>query len=211
MYNLWKKPPLDVLIKVYMFNVTNLDKYVRGIDAKLKVVEVGPYVYKEMLTNNDVTFNANGTVTYTPRRQVMFVPERSIGDPKVDHVIAPNIPYMGATAAATTLSTFAALGVSALTRQLKSKPMLAMSVHDYLWGYDDNLVKLASKFVPSFINFERFGILERMFDEGENRVTMKLPAKRKDKRKKPTDLRDYALDTWNGGKTIKFWTKNRQK
>ncbi|XP_075148935.1 scavenger receptor class B member 1 [Haematobia irritans] len=205
LYNLWLQPPLEVLITVYMFNVTNLEAYTRGIDSKLKVEEVGPYVYQEILSNNNITFNGNDSVTFTPRRDVKFRRDKSIGDPMVDMIIAPNIPYMGAMAAATTLSTFAALGVSALTRQMGSKPMLELSVHEYLWGYDDNLVTLASRFVPNFINFERFGILERMFDEGDNTVTMKLPAA--DGRRQDGDLRDYALDSWNGGKSIKFWTK----
>ncbi|XP_005181047.1 scavenger receptor class B member 1 [Musca domestica] len=208
LFNLWKKPPLEVFMKVYMFNVTNLDEYVRGIDAKLRVTEVGPYVYQEILTNHNVTFNDNDTITFMPRREVKFIREKSIGDPKDDHIIAPNIPYMGASSAATSLSTFAALGVSALTRQMKSKPMLRMSVYEYLWGYEDNLVELASRFVPNFINFRRFGILERIFDEGENTVTMKLPSKSK-KTKSPGELRDYALDTWNGGVDIKYWSKNR--
>ncbi|XP_061396043.1 scavenger receptor class B member 1-like, partial [Musca vetustissima] len=212
LFNLWKKPPLEVFMKVYMFNVTNLDEYVRGIDAKLRVAEVGPYVYQEILTNHNVTFNDNGTITYMPRREVKFIRAKSIGDPKDDYIVAPNIPYMGASSAATSLSTFAALGVSALTRQLKSKPMLKMSVYEYLWGYEDHLVELASKFVPNFINFRRFGILERIFDEGDNTVTMKLPNKNKKKGgqpKDPNELRDYALDTWNGGVDVKFWTKNR--
>ncbi|XP_059219774.1 scavenger receptor class B member 1 [Stomoxys calcitrans] len=212
LYHLWRAPPLELFISVYVFNVTNLDAFVQGIDTKLKVEEVGPYVYQEMLTNQNVTFNANDTVTFRPVRQVKFRSDKSIGDPMKDMIIAPNIPYMGATAAASTLSTIAALGVSALTRQIGSKAMLHMSVHEYLWGYEDHLVSLASRFVPSFINFERFGILERIFNEGENMVTMKLPSKNK---KEPqqgatgeeTELPDYALDTWNGGKTIKFWTK----
>ncbi|KAM7363506.1 lysosome membrane protein 2 isoform 2-T2 [Cochliomyia hominivorax] len=209
LYNIWLKPPLNVYITVYMFNVTNLDAFTRGIDAKLKVSEVGPYVYQEILENQNVTFNANNTVTYTPRRIVKFVREKSIGDPKVDKIIAPNIPYMGVTSAASGYSTFAALAISALTRRLNSKPMLEMSVHEYLWGYEDNLVYLASKIVPNVINFQRFGLLERMFDEGDNIVTMHLPDKENTKKSKDQD-RDYSIESWNGGKSIKFWTNSNK-
>lgn len=187
-----------------MFNVTNLDTFTRGLDAKLKVTEVGPYVYQEVLENNNVTFNANNTVTYTPRRVVKFIREKSVGDPKVDKIIAPNIPYMGVTSAASAYSTFAALAISALTRKFNSKPMLEMSVHEYLWGYEDNLVFLASKIIPSVINFQRFGLMERMFDEGENIVTMQLPTN--DKHKTSKMARDFSIDTWNGRKSIKYWT-----
>lgn len=210
LYNIWLKPPLDVYITVYMFNVTNLEAFTRGLDTKLKVSEVGPYVYQEFLENHNVTFNDNNTVTYTPRRTVKFVREKSVGDPKVDKIIAPNIPYMGVTSAASGFSTFAALAISALTRKLNAKPMLEMSVHEYLWGYEDNLVYLASKIVPNVINFQRFGLMERMFDEGDNIVTMKLPKKSHEKPAKD-EVRDFAIDTWNGVKTINFWSNSKSK
>lgn len=145
-----------------MFNVTNLDAFMRGIDSKLKVEEVGPYVYQEFLVNNNVTFNDNHTVTYNPRRTVKFVRERSIGDPKIDRIVAPNIPYMGVTSTASEFNSFIALAIGALTKRLNSKAMLEVSVHDYLWGYDDPLVNLASKFIPSVIDFQRFGLMERV-------------------------------------------------
>ncbi|ALC46118.1 CG10345 [Drosophila busckii] len=96
LYKLWLHPPLEVFIMVYMFNYTNVDAFIDGTDAKMKITEVGPYVYREVLTNNNVTLNeANNTISYTPRRIYEFVPERSVGDPKVDRIRAPNIPYMG--------------------------------------------------------------------------------------------------------------------
>lgn len=162
LYKVWEKPPLDVYVKVYMFNVTNHERYVKGLDDKIKVEEVGPYVYQEYLTNNDAVFNDNDTVTFKPSRRVEFRREMSVGDPKVDMVIAPNIPYMGVTSAASDLSFLAAIAVRTLMRQLDSKVMLKVSVHDYLWGVEDHLVHLASKIIPSVINFEKFGLLDRV-------------------------------------------------
>lgn len=69
---------------------------------------------------------------------------------------------------------FAALGLSTLTKSLNSKPILNLTVYDYLWGYDDPLISLASTIVPA-IDFEKFGILDRMFDDGSNLVTINLP------------------------------------
>ncbi|KAH8388650.1 hypothetical protein KR093_011731, partial [Drosophila rubida] len=181
LYKLWLHPPLDVYIMVYMFNYTNVDAFIAGTESKLKVEEVGPYVYKEVLSNHNVTLNeANNTISYTPRREYIFVRDRSIGDPVVDRIRAPNIPYMGVSTHAATLSMFAALGVSALTKRLNAQPMLEVSVHDYMWGYEDHLVHLASKFVPSYIDFASFGIMEKLFREGNesNVVNMHLPARR---------------------------------
>lgn len=168
LYKLWLEPPLEVFIVAYIFNYTNVEAFVSGKDAKLKLEEVGPYVYKEVLSNHNVTLNeANNTITYTPRREYVFVPERSVGDPKLDYIRNVNIPYMGVTTAATSLSMFAALGLSALTKRLNAQPILNVTVHDYLWGYEDHLVHLASKFVPSLIDFPNFGLMDKVSWLGE--------------------------------------------
>jgi scavenger receptor class B protein 1 len=45
-FELWKSPPVDLYLRVYLWNVTNKDEFLSGKDDKLKVVDVGPYVYK---------------------------------------------------------------------------------------------------------------------------------------------------------------------
>jgi CD36 family len=45
-YYMWEKPPLAVIMQLYLFNITNADAFLSGVDKKLKVVEVGPYVYQ---------------------------------------------------------------------------------------------------------------------------------------------------------------------
>lgn len=46
LFNLWQKPPLDVYISSYVFNITNAEDFLSGKDKKLKLGQVGPYVYK---------------------------------------------------------------------------------------------------------------------------------------------------------------------
>lgn len=46
LYNLFKKPPLDVFIAVTVFNITNAEAFLNGSDSKLHVAEVGPFVYQ---------------------------------------------------------------------------------------------------------------------------------------------------------------------
>lgn len=52
------------------------------------------YYFREVLTNNNATFGDDGTVTYNPRREYIVDPENSIGDPKLDRIIVPNIPLL---------------------------------------------------------------------------------------------------------------------
>lgn len=44
-FNMWKKPPVDVFLKVYVFNITNSEQFLNGTE-KLRVEEIGPYVYQ---------------------------------------------------------------------------------------------------------------------------------------------------------------------
>lgn len=44
-FNLWKTPPVDLYVKIYLFNVTNHKEFLAGKE-KLNVQEIGPYVYK---------------------------------------------------------------------------------------------------------------------------------------------------------------------
>lgn len=57
---------------------------------------------------------------------------------------------------------FVNMAVSTISQYLGSKPFVNLTVDEYLWGYDDPLVKLANNVIPSWINFPRFGILDRV-------------------------------------------------
>ncbi|XP_043595440.1 scavenger receptor class B member 1-like isoform X2 [Bombus pyrosoma] len=92
-FELWRKPIVDVYIKIYIFNITNAEEFLEG-GVKLKVEEVGPYVYQEILENTNVTWHENSTISYVPKRKIVYVPELSIGNPEVDTVFAPNIPML---------------------------------------------------------------------------------------------------------------------
>lgn len=52
LYNLWQKPPVDVFFKIYLFNITNQERFLSGEDKKLKVEEIGPYVFMQVLSDS---------------------------------------------------------------------------------------------------------------------------------------------------------------
>lgn len=60
----WRNPPLDPHIKVHVFNYTNTDRFLKGLDKKLVVEDLGPYVYVEKFEKVDVKFNKNYTISY---------------------------------------------------------------------------------------------------------------------------------------------------
>ena len=60
----------------YLFDVLNPNEVRNGSLPQLK--EIGPFVYREIRTRENVTFNGNGTLTYNERRKFYFMPELSI-------------------------------------------------------------------------------------------------------------------------------------
>lgn len=59
-------------------------------------------------------------------------------------------------------SLFTNLGFLTLTKYLGSQPFMNMTIHDYLWGYNDSLIKVANRVVASWIPFERLGLMDRV-------------------------------------------------
>lgn len=49
-----------------------------------------------------------------------------------------------------------------LTNAMNVKPILNISVYDYLWGYDDPLAKLTNIVAPKLITFQKIGLLDRV-------------------------------------------------
>lgn len=197
LYKMWKSPPIKLYIKIFMFNITNSERFVKGQDKKLKVTEVGPYTYSETVTNEDIVWNPNNTISFTPSRSVQFEPDMSIGDPEKDVIIVPNIPLLGIASMLHNSSTTINLAISTLVSYLDSQPILKMPINDFLWGYEDPLVRLAQKMLPSWINFVQFGLLDRMMDEGKNRITMSLS--------KNNDTSEFSIQRFNGLPGLKAW------
>lgn len=64
----WQKSPIQPLLKIHIFNYTNIDDFLSGRDKKIKLQDVGPYVYKQFgsrvnlkfTEDNKITFNVSG-------------------------------------------------------------------------------------------------------------------------------------------------------
>ena len=56
-FSLWRHPPVNPEMKIYLFNLTNVEAWLNGSDAKLRVEEVGPWVYRETWMKKNITFH----------------------------------------------------------------------------------------------------------------------------------------------------------
>lgn len=47
MFDLWRKPPVHPVMRIYIYNVTNAEEFLNRGDADVKPIldELGPYTY----------------------------------------------------------------------------------------------------------------------------------------------------------------------
>ncbi|XP_035788482.1 lysosome membrane protein 2-like [Anopheles albimanus] len=144
-YHYWQRPGVTRLTKVYIFNVTNPEKFLAG--EKPKLVEVGPFVYREDMEKVNIKFHDNHTVTYQHKKILHFVPELSVD--KNVRITTPNIPLLTISTQSKYLHFLAAKAISvALTLMGKQDMFVSLTADELVFGYDDRLVSLAHKFYP---------------------------------------------------------------
>lgn len=77
-YDNWVRTPLPMFAEFYMFNWTNPGE-VRDRTKKPHFVEMGPYVFEEVHTRDDVQFFENATVAFNQTRMWHFREDLSNG------------------------------------------------------------------------------------------------------------------------------------
>ncbi|XP_017892677.1 scavenger receptor class B member 1-like [Ceratina calcarata] len=166
-FEMWRKPDVELYLKVYLFNVTNPEEYLSGKESKLRFQEVGPYVYKEAFEHKDVHFNDNGTVTAILHHPLTYIPEMSNGTEE-DEVVMPHIALLSITNVMRDAAYFTRLGLNLLIRNTDTQPLARMTAREFMFGYESTLVTLGNKMWPSWIKFDKVGLIDRMYDfDGE--------------------------------------------
>uniref|UniRef100_A0A182XMQ8 Scavenger receptor class B n=1 Tax=Anopheles quadriannulatus TaxID=34691 RepID=A0A182XMQ8_ANOQN len=143
-FHYWQRPGVTRLTKVYIFNVTNPEGFLAG--EKPKLVEVGPFVYREDMEKVNIKFHDNYTVTYQHKKILQFVPELSVD--KNLRITTPNIPLLTISTQSKYLSFFVAKTISVILTATKYKPFISLTADELVFGYDDTLVSLAHRFYP---------------------------------------------------------------
>ncbi|XP_076754286.1 scavenger receptor class B member 1 [Xylocopa sonorina] len=191
----WQRPPVGLNVKVYVFNYTNVAEFESGDAEKLRVEQVGPYVYRETLSRVNVKVNKNETITYQEKKSFEWISGKS----EREVVVVPNVLLMSTLAYFRNLPFVVQLGLTALMPRPRSKPFLELPVGEYLWGYEDQLFEYAKPFA-SFrhsIPYEKFGILASENCLDVDRITMHTGA---------GDLRNLGLiQRINGLENHRVW------
>ncbi|RVE52909.1 hypothetical protein evm_002386 [Chilo suppressalis] len=94
MFEKWRKLPMPLTFKIYVFNVTNAEDINSG--AKPMLTEIGPYVYKEYRERTILGYGENDTIRYTLKKTFIFDAEESGPLTENDEVVVINFSYMAA-------------------------------------------------------------------------------------------------------------------
>lgn len=193
----WRKPEVDLYLKVYLFNVTNRDEYLDGRESKLRFQQVGPYVYKELFEHTDIVFNDNGTLSAKPVHPLNYIPEMSHGTEE-DLVIMPNIALFSITNVMKDASYISRWGLNTLIRRTDTHPLVEMTAREFMFGYQSTLVTLGNQVMPNWIKFDKLGLIDRMYDFNGDFETIYTGE---------IDHRMSGLiDTYNGDVNLPQWT-----
>uniref|UniRef100_A0A1Q3G4P8 Putative plasma membrane glycoprotein cd36 n=1 Tax=Culex tarsalis TaxID=7177 RepID=A0A1Q3G4P8_CULTA len=194
----WENPPINPLLKVHVFNYTNVEEFFEGKASKLEVVDLGPYVFLETAGKTNVSFNNDGTITYKEKRSYQFLANQSSGM-QYDKVVVPNIPMLTAVSNYFDESFYKKMILNTALTGVKAKPFKVLPVDSFLWGYEDELLSLAQKF--SFnpeVSFSKFGIL--MTRNGTSTETFTIYSGE-------NDLKQLAvIKEMNGKSKMEMWT-----
>lgn len=163
-YEMWRKPQIDLYCKVYLFNVTNSKEFLSGKDKNLKFQEVGPYVYKENLEHTDVKFNENGTLSTVPIHPLIWEEELSQGNKEDDKLVLPNIALLSIANVVAVNNPMMSISLNMLIKLMNSQPLVEMTAKEFMMGYKSGLLSLGNQFMPGWISFEKLGLIDRMYD-----------------------------------------------
>ncbi|XP_074651843.1 platelet glycoprotein 4-like [Tubulanus polymorphus] len=196
----WEYPPVPVYMNFYVFDLLNKDETMAG--AKPSVLEKGPYVYRQLISKANVTFNPNSTVSYTQPVTYVFVPELS-GGKENDTFTALNMVL--ATVADLYQKTFEKLGPAArllLEEFLKlagENMFRTLTVKDMIWGYEDPFLKKIAPLMKAIgVDVpETIGIFigQNGSDDGVHNIYTGVK-----------DIMKFnTLDRYNGQSELSFW------
>ena len=165
MTTLWKDPPVNARLHVYIFNVTNHEGFLSGKESKLKVEEIGPYVYEAHNRKKILNYSDDqDSLTFQNRVDYTFDPEMSGSgfNDKSDVITVPNLVMMTGMLNSETqqfpdyLKKSVAWDIISKNAGHKT-PFITLPVADFLWGYEDELACIDTNLKGSQDENDPFG------------------------------------------------------
>uniref|UniRef100_A0A2A4JYP1 Scavenger receptor class B member 1 n=1 Tax=Heliothis virescens TaxID=7102 RepID=A0A2A4JYP1_HELVI len=172
-YDWWSDPPDEVKLKAYVFNVTNHERFLLGLDDKLNVEEIGPVVYLEKLLHSNVYFNDNSTMTYTAKRFPIFLPEQNTIDLNAT-IIVPNVAVLGILSYLHDANYFVKMALRSLVSLYQREPFVQKTIYEHLWNFTDPILDMSKNLAPGLVPVNNAGMLDRIYADFTDELTVKI-------------------------------------
>uniref|UniRef100_A0A336MGZ2 CSON001578 protein n=1 Tax=Culicoides sonorensis TaxID=179676 RepID=A0A336MGZ2_CULSO len=177
-YEFWKEPEPEVIVKIRVFNITNGDAFLNGTDSTIKLDEVGPIVYREILKHSDVIFNNNSTLSYTATKILVFKDERNRPGILNETIVVPNMATLGIASYLSNAGFLVNLGAKALMSNADEEPLRKITIYDYLWNYKSDVLSMAKTVGGSIlVPVENMGVLYNIYKNYSDKLNVKIGPK----------------------------------
>ncbi|KAL1502498.1 hypothetical protein ABEB36_007634 [Hypothenemus hampei] len=175
-YTLWANPPSNLLANVYVFNTTNSERFLNGSDDFLHLQEIGPIIYKEEYTHENIKFNENSTLTYTVTRTPVYLPEKNTINLN-DTIIAPNLAMLVLVAYFSSKPFLLRTIISTFMNRFKNEPFTNMTLYNYLHNASSPMLEACRPFAPSLVPTSNAGVLHQVYLRNKFNITVKIGPK----------------------------------
>ena len=142
-YENWLTIPLDLYMSFYIFNLKNGAEFEKN-GTKPVFEEIGPFVYRETRTREDMVNNFNNTITYKERRILHFVPELSAYD-ETYPITTINVAAMTAVSYVKYKPNFEESLVNLALKLTGETLLTTQPFNKLMFGYRDPLLEILSK------------------------------------------------------------------
>lgn len=156
-FNWWQHPPVNLDCRIRIFNYTNVKEFETGMASKLRVQELGPYVYREVKERVNVVMHENGTVTFQEKNSYVWIG----GNSENDIVVMPNVPLMFATAFVRDLAFPIRFITNTILSTLREQTFINETAGGFLWGYNNRFFHMIKPLLifKQDVPYEKFGML----------------------------------------------------
>jgi len=146
--NAWIQPPVKPLLKIYYFNVTNPEEYLRG--STPVVSQMGPYTYQEKWVREEVEWDEKEEkVGFRMKKTYFFRPDLTKGSLE-DVITTPNVPMFASINKMRALGPEYLLGITTFldSQDPPQNVFEKRTAREITWGYQHDLVDLANTILP---------------------------------------------------------------
>jgi len=172
-FKMWEDPPISPHLKVYFFNITNPAEVFAGT-AKPRLLEIGPYTYRQKWVKQNITWHDNGTISYRTRKIFTFSPSLSCStcNDVMDEVTTLNVPALSAYYQSRNEDWLTQTALTNFIWYHGYNPWVTKNVSDLLWGYDEPLFHAAQWTMPEPPPFTDFALFLKKNSSEESDIPM---------------------------------------